>query len=284
MSILLGNTQSVKNKDLCLRQYITEVKADLTVLTETWITNDDTLWLMSTELNNNGLKMDVVNRKGGKGGGLAIIHKDNIKTKKLKGGAVRSFEYAIWQCLFKSISIHILAIYRPPYSEKNKTTIKMFIEDISEFLDHTFTEVKNIIIMGDFNIHINNQNDTEAQVLKEAMESLGLEQHVTEPTHKAGNILDQIYTEIGGKIQINRCENRDYISDHCLIHSVINVPKENIIRKTITYRKYKNIDKVQLTKDLELDVSETVEVDKIVNIFEEKVRLLMDQHAPETKK
>ena len=97
--------------------------------------------------------------------------------------------------------------------------------------------------MGDFNIHVNNLNDNEAQMFKEAMELFGLEQHVKEPTHKAGNILDQIYTEIGGNVKLHKCENKDYISDHCLIHSVINVPKENITSKTITFRKYKNIDK-----------------------------------------
>ena len=88
----------------------------------------------------------------------------------------------------------------------------MFTEDLSEFLGHTLTQIKNIIIMGDFNIHINNLNDTEAQMFLEAMELLGLEQHIKEPTQKAGNILDHIYTEIGGKIKLNKFENKDYIS------------------------------------------------------------------------
>ena len=71
--VLLVNSQSIKNKDLCLKQYIQECRADLTIITETWLQEDDTIWLMSTELNNDGLKMETVNRTNGKGGGLAKV-------------------------------------------------------------------------------------------------------------------------------------------------------------------------------------------------------------------
>ena len=36
--------------------------------------------------------MDAVNRKNRKGGGLAIIHKSNIKVKRRRAGATRSFD------------------------------------------------------------------------------------------------------------------------------------------------------------------------------------------------
>ena len=122
--VLLVNVQSIKNKDLCLKKYIQECRADLTIITETWLQEDETILLMSTELNNDGLKMETVNRKNGKGGSLAIVYKTNITTNTLKTGATRSFEYAIWKFIIKGITTNILAIYRSPYSEKHKVPIK----------------------------------------------------------------------------------------------------------------------------------------------------------------
>ena len=43
---------------------------------------------------------------------------------------------------------------------------------------------------------MNNESDENAANFKELMVELGLMQHVTRPTHKSGNILDLIFTEI----------------------------------------------------------------------------------------
>ena len=44
-------------------------------------------------------------------------------------------------------------------------------------------------------IHIDDPSDTEAQIFKDTMEALGLQQRVSFPTHCAGNTLDLIFTE-----------------------------------------------------------------------------------------
>ena len=284
VSLLLLNTQSLKNKDSDVRIAIEEYKADVTILTETWLSDSDVIWTEACELNNNGLKMEVVNRKGRQGGGLAIVYKSNVKVKKGRCGATRSFEYASWKIYFKNISTVILAIYRPPYSGVNQVTAKMFLDDFSEFLPIFLTEEKNVIAMGDFNLHINNAKDRNAQSFLEFTESLGLKQHVATSTHRAGNILDHIYTEIGGNIKVSECTNRDFVSDHCIIHSVLEIPKDNITQKTITYRKYADIDRTVFAADLQFEHSGIENVNDLVSKFEETARAALDQHAPERTK
>ena len=284
VSLLLLNAQSIKNKELEIRDAIFELKADLAIVTETWLKDSDNVWVECCELNKDGLKMDVVNRSERPGGGIAIIHKRNIKVKTSKAGNARSFEYAVWKVQFKDITVTILAIYRPPYSDVNRVTVNMFLEDFSKFLPDFITDEQNVIIMGDFNIHINDETDRNAQAFKELIDGLGLEQHVTSATHKAGNILDHLYTEVGGNIKIIQCVNKDYISDHCIIQTTLGIPKDHIKQSTVTYRKFSSIDKTVFQNDLQFDYSDINNVNELIAKFEERTRDVIDKHAPEKTK
>ena len=113
------------------------------------------------------------------------------------------------------------------------------------------------------------------------MEALGMIQHVTFPTHKAGNILDHIKTEANGNVRVDKCMNRDFISDHCLVQCVLRIPKENITRKTVTYRKFSNVDREILGNQLQFDLEQFDNANDLVKQFHEKVKLCIEQQAPE---
>ena len=49
---------------------------------------------------------------------------------------------------------------------------------------------RNIMICGDFDMHIAGLTDIEAQIFNDNTETLGLQQHVNFETHHAYNILD----------------------------------------------------------------------------------------------
>ena len=89
---------------------------------------------MGCELNKNGLKIDTINRQNRRGGGLAIIFRNDIKVKRTKSGAKTSFEYALWKINLKNVTTSVLAIYRPPYSESHKVNVKTFCEEFTDFL------------------------------------------------------------------------------------------------------------------------------------------------------
>ena len=81
----------------------------------------------------------------------------------------------------------------------------MFIDDITEFLAETLSQHQHIIVAGDFNMHINNQDDPEANILMDTMTALGLQQHTTFITHCSGNRLDLIFTEIIMRQRVLKC-------------------------------------------------------------------------------
>ena len=89
----------------------------------------------------------------------------------------------------------------------------MFIDDITEFLTEALSQHQNIVLAGDFNIHINNQDDPETNILMDAMTALGLQQHTNFVTHHSGNTLDLIFTEIIMRQKLLKCTSGPFISD-----------------------------------------------------------------------
>ena len=63
-------------------------------------------------------------------------------------------------------------------------------------------------------MHIEDLNDYNSKIFIDMMEALGVKQHVVEPTHQKGNILDLIFTKVTSLINVRQLEMFDFISDH----------------------------------------------------------------------
>ena len=112
---LLINIQSIKCKDSLLLEELITNKVDMCIATETWLKDQDQLWLETNDLVLNGYRIENVNRPNRTGGGLAIIHRSSIDIKLLKKDMTHSIEYALWECKTSGTLIHVLAIYHHPY-------------------------------------------------------------------------------------------------------------------------------------------------------------------------
>ena len=75
-------------------------------------------------------------------------------------------------------------------------------------------ENKNVIILGDFNIHINNPNDADANIIIDTLEVLGFQQHIDFSTHQQRNTLDPVFTKILNNIRVGKGEEG---SDHVMV-------------------------------------------------------------------
>ena len=79
----------------------------------------------------------------------------------------------------------------------------------------------NMIVLGDFNIHINDKNDNEAGIFIDTMIALGFNQHVFFPMHRAGNILDLVFTETCNSIDVKSGRSGPILSDHTAVEIVV---------------------------------------------------------------
>ena len=116
----------------------------------------------------------------------------------------------------------------------------MFSVDFISFMEETLPDLKNPIILVNFNIHINDADNAHAIAFIDSMEVLGLVQHVSEYTHMAGNILDLIYTFQGDGLSVQYCSVGPFVSNHRIILATINLRK-----LTLTWQK----NRMRKTKD-----------------------------------
>ena len=117
--------------------------------------------------------MGVSNRTNRLGGGLAIITKSQLGQHKIEEGQKQSLQYVIWKIITKHDTMTVVAIYHPPYSIRHPITNTIFMDEIMEWLPQVLKN-HNIIIIRDFNLHVNDDNDTDASIFIDMMEAMGL--------------------------------------------------------------------------------------------------------------
>jgi len=71
---------------------------------------------------------------------------------------------------------------------------EQFFEEFSSTLESLITRNSQLLIIGDFNLHIENPSSSSTVRYLDILSQFGLRQHVDEPTHKLGGCLDHIIT------------------------------------------------------------------------------------------
>ena len=87
-------------------------------------------------------------------------------------------------------TINLSVIYRPPNS-----SVPFFAIDFLDLLEKSINENGRLLILGDFNIPINNPDSSDTNIFQDVLDSLGLHNHIAFPTHRQQNTLDLIITE-----------------------------------------------------------------------------------------
>ena len=72
-------------------------------------------------------------------------------------------------------------------SSKNKLTTRGFLDDFGMFLADDSIPAENVLVVGDFNVHIDKPNDSDTIRFVQLYSPLGFDQFVTEPTHDDGH-------------------------------------------------------------------------------------------------
>ena len=162
----------------------------------------------------------------------------------------------------------ITGIYHSPYFGCNLITNKLSIDDLTEWLAVLLVNDKNILILGDFDIHINKKGeDEDTSTFMNTIKALGFQQHVNFSTHRMGNTLDLLLTESSDPFKIKSILPGNYISDHCTVNCTISLEKTILKKQTIKFRKSNKID---ITKFI-VDINLTSALDKISSRHEPRL-------------
>uniref|UniRef100_A0A8C6LY00 Reverse transcriptase domain-containing protein n=1 Tax=Nothobranchius furzeri TaxID=105023 RepID=A0A8C6LY00_NOTFU len=228
----LLNICSLTGKGHLVHDLLSDHKLNFLCLNETWQhPNNDFISL------NNSTPPEFVYickpRESGRGVGFAIIHQKQWKVSPVSATSFHSFEYSALQLPGSTPTI-ICTVYRPPKPHKD------FLNNFTALLTHFSILSPNLIITGDFNIHMD-ENNLLTRDFTSCIDSFGLKQHINFPTHSKGHILDLVCCS---GITPAQCIASSFpLLDHKLFMFNVTIKaSKTLIPRNIALRKINNIN------------------------------------------
>ena len=285
ISVAVINARSVRNKTTTITECITDHNIDILAITETWLKKNSDKPIIAA-MTPSGYSFVNAPRASGRGGGVGVIHRDELSCKQLPPSNNVTFEMI--RTRFSgttSKTFNIFTIYRPPSSAKTPRPMADFYIELEHLLTDVSLCVTPTFIVGDFNIKYD--VESEARPLLQLLESFNLVQHVKDATHTAGHILDFVISHKDCALSSPVVVQPMSISDHHVVRYVIDVnrpPKKSV---QIIKRNYRSFDVDVFNADvlntcLTLSTAApTSNVNELVASYNLSVKCVLDKHAPE---
>ncbi len=182
---------------------ITDNSFDVLCLTETWLKTNNYFGLNESTPPSYCYKHEP--RQTGRGGGVATIYSDILNVTQKTGYRFNSFEILLLNVSLSDmqnksvLSLALATVYRTPgpYTD--------FLKEFADFLSDLLVNVDKALIVGDFNIHVDNTND-----------ALGL---AFTDTHRFHHTLDLIILHEIDLTDIDIVPQSDDVTDLCIVHA-----------------------------------------------------------------
>lgn len=125
-------------------------------------------------------------------------------------------------------------------------TVDIFLDEFSTLLEQLVVTDTELLIVGDFNFHMDDLIDGNAIRFSHLLETFDLQQDVRAPTHLQGHTLDLVIARSAAvPLVSNFCIAEQPISDHKAITFNLTLSKPPNIRKTVVSRALKNLDRLK---------------------------------------
>ena len=137
-----------------------------------------------------------------KGGGIAVVHKSNLIVKAAPPSDTTSdvMEHLDLTTNFKGISVNLYVIYRIP-----NTSVIQFCSELADLLEGNIVHDRgHLILTSDFNIHMDNPENPDTIIFNDFLESFGLTNLVSFPTHQSNHTIDLMITHHSSIIKSGR--------------------------------------------------------------------------------
>ena len=228
----LYNIRSISNKAPLINEFITDHEIDFLCLTETWQQSNDFFHL--NQAVPSGFVYICKPRTSGRGGGLALLYRENIKLTPLILPDQSSFVMLAVELQGATPTI-ITVLYRPPKPSS------VFIAELSTVLTELNAMSPNIILVGDFNVHMDKSSKTCTKDLMDMLDCFNITQYVNFPTHNKGHILDLVCCS--GITPANFSTAELPISDHkaVLFDTCLSIRKAKV-QRAMSYRNIKKVE------------------------------------------
>ena len=184
-------------------------------------------------------------------------------------------EYMELASNFKGVVCKIYIIYRIP----NMSVIQ-FCNELSDLTENNILKDHgHIIMLGDFNIHMDKPEHPDTVTFNDFFESFDLVNYTTFPTHTPRHTLDLVITNLHRLVK--SIEQGHFLPNHCFVDAILHVNRTEPLKKHITFCKLKNIISAHFHSDLRACLEDQPEqLDDQVEQYNTKLHKVLDKHAP----
>ena len=162
-----------------------------------------------------------------------------------------------------------------------------FCEEMVSIFENIIKTIRNkILLMGDFNIHMDRPDDPNTIIFNDLLDSLNLRNNILFQIHISGHTLDLILDEHNESLV--KCVKKGHsFADHSLVQVTICMEKCNPNEKSVTNRKLKNINETDFRTDLSDWLTEYNTHDKLeakIDCYNNVILCTLEKHAPKRPK
>jgi hypothetical protein len=168
-----------------------------------------------------------------------------------------------------------------------KRRLNYFFEELTQLLEIVAAYRCEVVICGDFNIHVNVADDRHAIRFQELLQSFDLVQVINGPTHRSGNTLDLVITRRDRQPVSCDVQPPGIISDHGLITCRFPAMSFAVKRQLLTIRSWKKLDRAAFIESLRSSVLcadvttlQQMTVDQLFDAYDNTLRRIVDEHLP----
>jgi exonuclease III len=280
----LINTGSVVNKLETFTTIFGDHSPDVVALTETWLTHESGDQILSSMVPSGFSFIQVPRPSSRRGGGVGVVFKSTISaTLVADSQTFDSFEHMDVRLKFGTRTLRLLVVYRPPRCSESD-----FLRDFSFVLELLSVTRDDLLIVGDFNLHVDDEHDLYGCSFMSLIDSFGLQQHVVGPTHERSathkrHTLDLVMSRQRNHLVSKVCVGPRVISDHHPVVCVLDLHPPRWPTKKLLTRSFKSIDWDKFAIDianLPLLSAPSCDLDGLVEQYNNGLRSVLDFHAP----
>ena len=276
------NCRSLKKKETILNDFVINENLDCLFLNETWLTQDSRTEI--GQLKPTGFNFAQNPRSYARGGGVAVLFKKKLNFIQSQFGEFKTFEVISGKFKLQNHALNVYTIYRPPPNQKNGFTTAQFFDEFADFLTLVSAQ-NNIIIVGDFNIHIDDAANAITTQFLSILDSFGLKQHVNQKTHNKGHCLDLIITEKNGLLPLDIYTTDLCISDHFAVSFSLNLDKPTPEFCSMITHDRKNLDISSVKNDIKnFTKSKISSLEGLVEHYNNQLKTVCDAAVPKIKR
>ena len=184
-------------------------------------------------------------------------------------------------------------MYRPPPSRNNGLIYKNFAIEWSSYIEQIVVVREELLIVGDLNTHVDSSNN-ESKGFLDILNTNGLTQHMTNPTHQKRHTLDLVITReqsnllsgwspivfISGVSDANSSSSLDHYTVLCYL----NVNRPRTVNKSVQFRAFRKIPVPAYQNDVKVvlnNQSKTPDnINDLIDYCNSTLQNLTDKYAP----